>query len=132
MRLCPSRRRWNTQYTAPLYDDYFYTPTSSNHALDLDSKSDSGGTAVWNGNIARFGHNRGSWPYFGNLKYVQVGDTITYKTSRGTRTYRVCFAGRIPATDTAVLNPTAGNQLTMLTCIADQPSDRFCVIGQEM
>ena len=28
--------------------------------------------------------------------------------------------------------PTAGNQITMLTCIANEPSYRFCVIGREM
>ena len=232
------------RYDANLYDNYFYTPTSSNHALDLDNKDDSGGgtivvpsdsmdtnsgrttprtgspiipvgsyidpwgsavekqiatdetlngleglsfnrlegmsggyteqrqivttnghfgavsignrsifayvypgatyesmqkgaghvdgTSVWNGNVALCGHNRGSWPYFVNLKYVQVGDVVTYKTSLGTRTYRVTFAGRILATDTDVLNPTAGNQITMLTCIANEPAYRFCVIGQEM
>lgn len=90
------------------------------------------GTSVWNGNIALCGHNRGSWPYFGNLKYTQTGDVITYKTSLGTRTYRVTFAGRILVTDTAVLNPTAINQITLLTCIANEPAYRFCVIGQEM
>lgn len=89
------------------------------------------GTSVWNGNVALCGHNRGSWPYFRNLKIVQTGDVITYKTSLGTRTYRVTFAGRILATDTAVLNPTSVNQITMLTCIADEPAYRFCVIGQE-
>ena len=90
------------------------------------------GTSAWNGNVSFCGHNRGSWPYFGNLKYVQVGDVVTYKTSLGIRTYRVTFAGRILATDTDVLNPTAGNQITMLTCIANEPAFRFCVIGQEI
>ena len=63
---------------------------------------------------------------------MQVGDVVTYKTSLGIRTYRVTFAGRILATDTDVLNPTAGNQITMLTCIANEPAYRFCVIGQEI
>ncbi|WOC76001.1 sortase [Intestinibacillus sp. NTUH-41-i26] len=90
------------------------------------------GTSAWNGNVSLCGHNRGSWPYFGNLKYVQVGDVVTYKTSLGIRTYRVTFAGRILATDTDVLNPTAGDQITMLTCIANEPAYRFYVIGQEM
>ena len=232
------------RYDADLYDNYFYTPTSSNHALDLDTKDDSGGstivvpsdsmdtdarqttprtgspiipvgsyidpwgstvdkqittdetlngleglsfnrlegmdggytaqsqltttnghfgavsigsrsifayvypgatyesmqkgadhvdgTSAWNGNVALCGHNRGSWPYLGNLKYVQIGDIVTYKTSLGTRTYRVTFAGRILATDTNVLNPTADNQITMLTRIANEPAYRFCVIGQEI
>ncbi len=69
---------------------------------------------------------------FGNLKYVQVGDIITYKTSLGARTYRVTFAGRILATDTDVLNPTAGDQITMLTCIANEPAYRLYAIGQEI
>lgn len=180
-------------YDANLYDNYFYTPTSSNHTLDLDSKDDSGGgtivvpsdsmdtntdqttprtgspiipvglyidpwgstvekqiatdgvlngleglsfnrledmnggyteqrqlvitnghfcavsigsrsicayvypsatyesmqkgaghvdgTSVWNGNVALCGHNRGSWPYFANRKYVQIGDVVTYGTA---------------------------------------------------
>gem|GEM_PF-6134655 len=33
-------------YQADLYDNYFYTPTSSNHALDLNNASDSGGSTV--------------------------------------------------------------------------------------
>ena len=33
-------------YDAGLYDNHFYTPTSSNHALDLDSADDRGGAAI--------------------------------------------------------------------------------------
>lgn len=33
-------------YSADLYDNYFYTPTSSNHALDLGSKDDGGGATI--------------------------------------------------------------------------------------
>ena len=33
-------------YEADLYNNHFYTPTSSNHALDLDSKDDSGGSTI--------------------------------------------------------------------------------------
>ncbi len=90
------------------------------------------GTSVWNGNIALCGHNRGSWPYFQNLKNVGLGETITYKTSLGTRTYRVTYSGRIEATDTSVLAPTTENRITMLTCVANEPSYRYCVIGQEI
>lgn len=89
-------------------------------------------TSVWNGNVALCGHNRGSWPYFGTLKNVQVGDVITYRTLLGVRTYRVTSAGRIAATNTAVLNPTADNRITLLTCIANEPSFRLCVVGQEI
>lgn len=90
------------------------------------------GTSVWNGNVALCGHNRGSWPYFGTLKSVQVGDIITYRTSLGVRTYRVTAAGRIAATNTVVLNSSADNRITLLTCIANEPSYRLCVVGQEI
>lgn len=90
------------------------------------------GTSTWNGNVALCGHNRGSWPYFGTLKNVLIGDVITYRTSLGVRTYRVTSAGRIGATNTAVLNPTSDNRITLLTCIANEPAYRLCVIGKEI
>ena len=90
------------------------------------------GTSVWDGNIALCGHNRGSWPYFSTLKNVQLGDVITYKTSLGVRTYRVTYAGRISATDTSVLKPSFDNRITMLTCVANEPAYRYCVIGQQI
>ena len=90
------------------------------------------GTSAWNGNVALCGHNRGSWPYFGTLKNVQIGDIITYRTSLGVRTYRVTSAGRILATNTAILNPTSDNRITLLTCIANEPAYRLCIIGKEI
>ncbi len=90
------------------------------------------GTSVWNGNVVLSGHNRGSWPHFSTLKNVRLGDIITYKTSLGTRTYRVTYSGRIGSTDTSVLTPTFNNQITMLTCVANEPAYRYCVIGQEI
>jgi len=88
------------------------------------------GTSVWDGNVVLCGHNRGSWPYFSTLKNVRLGDVITYKTSLGTRIYRVTYSGRIYANDTSVLKPSFNNQITMLTCVANEPSYRYCVIGQ--
>ena len=88
------------------------------------------GTSVWNGNVALCGHNRGSWAFFGNLKSVQVGDIVTYRTSLGVRTYRVTATNKILATDTSVLNSTGANRMTLLTCIANQPAYRLCVVAQ--
>ena len=90
------------------------------------------GTSTWNSNVSLCGHNRGSWQYFGTLKNVQIGDVITYRTSLGVRTYRVTSAGRILATNTAVLNPASDNRITLLTCIANEPAYRLCVIGKEI
>lgn len=89
------------------------------------------GTGVWNGNIALFGHNRGSHPYFNALKKVKVGDTITYKTSLGTRTYTVTYVGNVSSTDYSRLNEMGDNRITLFTCIANQPSLRLCVQAVE-
>lgn len=90
------------------------------------------GTSVWNSNVTLCGHNRGTWPFCGQLKDVQMDDIVTYKTSLGARTYRVIFTSRILATDTGVLPPTAGNRVTLLTCIANEPMYRLYVIRQEI
>ena len=42
----PSAAALEYRYEADLYDNHFYTPTSMNHALDLDSADDSGGAAI--------------------------------------------------------------------------------------
>lgn len=87
------------------------------------------GTSLWDGNVVLCGHNRGSWPYFAQVKNVQVGDVLTYRSTAGVRTYKVTFSGRISATDLSVLNGSAQNQLTLLTCVANVPSQRHCVIA---
>lgn len=84
------------------------------------------------GGASLLDHNRGSWPYFQSLKNVGLGETVTYQTSLGTRAYRVTYSGRIGATDTSVLAPTTENRITLLTCVANEPSYRYCVIGQEI
>jgi LPXTG-site transpeptidase (sortase) family protein len=90
------------------------------------------GTSVWNGNVGLFGHNRGSHAYFAALKNVKAGDTVTYKTSMGTRTYRVTFAGTISWTDFSYLNDSGDNRITLITCVANQPTLRVCVQAVEV
>lgn len=89
-------------------------------------------TAAWNGNVGLFGHNRGSNAYFAALKNVKVGDTVTYSTLQGTRTYKVSFVGSISYTDFSYLNSYGDNRLTLITCIADQPTLRLCVQAVEV
>ena len=74
-------------------------------------------TSMWNGNVAMSGHNRGSADYFGDLKYLVPGDTITYSTDRGTRTS---------------LNPSYENKLTLITCVENIASLRLCVEAEEL
>ena len=90
------------------------------------------GSGLYDGNIGLFGHNRGSHAYFGKLKNVKVGDSVTYTTNQGTRTYKVTFVGTIASTDYSYLNEMGDNRITMITCIADQPSLRLCVQATEI
>ena len=71
-------------------------------------------------------------PYFAKLKNVKIGDTVTYKTSVGTKTYEVVFVGTIASTDFSYLNEMGDNRITMITCIANQPSLRLCVQAKEI
>ena len=90
------------------------------------------GSSLYEGNIGLFGHNRGSNAYFAKLKNVKIGDTVTYKTSVGTKTYEVVFVGTIASTDFSYLNEMGDNRITMITCIANQPSLRLCVQAVEI
>ena len=90
------------------------------------------GSGLVDGNIGLFGHNRGSNAYFAKLKNVKVGDTVTYKTSVGTKTYEVNFVGTIASTDFSYLNEMGDNRITLITCIANQPSLRLCVQAVEI
>lgn len=90
------------------------------------------GSGIYTGNIALFGHNRGSHPYFGKLKNVKIGDKIEYKTNQGTKTYEVTFVGSIASTDFSYTNEMGDNRITLITCIANQPSLRLCVQAVEI
>ena len=90
------------------------------------------GSGLYDGNIALFGHNRGSHAYFAKLKNVKVGDEVVYQTNQGTKTYEVTFVGTIAYTDYSYLNEMGDNRITMITCIANQPSLRLCVQAKEI
>lgn len=90
------------------------------------------GSGLYDGNIGLFGHNRGSHAYFGKLKNVKVGDTVTYKTNQGTKTYEVKTVMTIASDDYSFLNEMGDNRITMITCIANQPSLRLCVQAVEI
>ena len=89
-------------------------------------------SSCWTGNVALFGHNRGGHPYFNELKNVKVGDTVTYQTNQGTRTYQVETVAHISSTDYSYLNEMGDNRITLITCIANQPSLRLCVQAVEI
>lgn len=89
-------------------------------------------TSAWDGNVAFAGHNRGFSAYFAGIKDLINGDKITYTTAYGVRTYQVFLKEKISDTDTSYLNWSDENILTMITCIANEPSYRLCVQAREI
>ena len=88
-------------------------------------------TSGWDGNCCLCGHNRGSAYSIGSIKNLEIGDTITYTTVYGTRTYAVSYVGTISSTDWSRLQATADNRITITTCLANQPSKRVVVQATE-
>ena len=89
-------------------------------------------TSAWDGNVCVCGHNRGASYVIGSIKDLEIGDTVTYTTVYGTRTYAVSYVGVISYTDWSHLQATADNRITLTTCLANQPSSRVCVQAVEV
>jgi LPXTG-site transpeptidase (sortase) family protein len=88
-------------------------------------------TSAWNGNIGLCGHNRNAKYTIGSIKDLKIGDTVKYTTGFGTRTYSVSYVGMISDIDWSHLTPSSDNRITLITCLADQPSLRVCVVAVE-
>ncbi len=88
-------------------------------------------TSIWNGNIAIAGHNRGVRNDFGKIHTLKSGDTITLTTALGTRTYAVTSVSKVSVNDTSGLSASIDNQITLYTCVENQPAYRWCVRAQE-
>lgn len=84
-------------------------------------------TSAWDGNVGVCGHNRGTKYVIGSIKDLETGDTITYTTIYGTRTYSVSMVKIIDSTDWSYLQATTDNRVTLTTCLANQPNKRVCV-----
>lgn len=89
-------------------------------------------TSGWDGNIGVCGHNRGAKYNIGSIRNLEIGDTITYSTVYGTRTYTVILVKTISDSDWSYLQVTADNRITITTCLADRPSKRVCVQAVEV
>ena len=88
-------------------------------------------TSAWDGNVGICGHNRGAQYVIGDIKNLKTGDTITYTTVHGTRTYSVVSVKTISNTDWSDLQATSDNRITLTTCLANQPEKRICVQAVE-
>jgi sortase A len=89
-------------------------------------------TSAWDGNIALAGHNRGGNAYFSFVKDLESGDTLTYTTKYGTRIYKVYSKTRIDEWDNLPLSWSSSNILTLITCVANVPELRYCVVANEV
>lgn len=89
-------------------------------------------TSCWDGNVGLAGHNRGVTNHFGRIHTLKAGDTITYTTQLGTRSYSVYFVGQIQDTDFSRLGRTSENIITLITCVQNVPSMRWCVQAREI
>ena len=139
---------WMPAYTA-VTEDLYYTAghlgTLTIPAIDLTVKvyqsTDStalakgaghfSSTSIWDGNVAFAAHNRGVTNHFGKIHTLSIGDKITYTTKLGTRTYEVYSVSKISVNDVSVLNDSADNILTLVTCVMNQPDYRWCVQARE-
>ena len=90
------------------------------------------GTSIWNGNVAVAGHNRGVRDDFGELHTLERGDTFTWTTKLGTRTYEVTSVQKVKETDTSGTAPSAENMLTLYTCVRNQREYRWQVQAVEV
>lgn len=90
-------------------------------------------TPYFNGNICLAAHNRGyNQNFFERLNEVQKGDKVEYITKYATYEYEVTDIKIIEETDLTVLNPTEKDQITMITCIANQRDKRLCVVASKV
>lgn len=89
-------------------------------------------TSYFSGNIALAAHNRGNKQnFFENLKDIELNAEVIYITKYSEKKYYVSEIKEIEETDLSVLSPTDKDQLTMITCIANQREKRLCVIAEE-
>lgn len=89
-------------------------------------------TSTWDGNVALAGHNRGNNAYFSFVKDLELGDTLKYTTQYGTRTYKVTSKTQINEYDNLPLSWSSDNRLTLITCVANVPELRYCVVAVEV
>ena len=88
-------------------------------------------TPIEEGNIALAGHNRGyDVNYFSRLKELREGDEIIYRFNDLKLTYKVDTIKVIKDTDIEVIENTRKNQITLITCVENEPELRRCIKGK--
>jgi LPXTG-site transpeptidase (sortase) family protein len=83
------------------------------------------------GNTAIIGHNRGSAGYFGFLKELEEGQTVTLEAGGVTKNYTVTETHKIHETETDLLMQFGDSRLTLLTCWEGESDYRRVIIAYE-
>lgn len=88
-------------------------------------------SSVWDGNVCIAGHNRGVRDDFGALHTLEAGDTVTWTTKLGTRTYDVVSVQKVLETDHSGTAASADNRITLFTCVRNESAYRWQVQAVE-
>lgn len=89
-------------------------------------------TQTEKGNIGLAAHNRGyEVNYFEKIKLLKKGDEIQYKHNQYENTYEVVKNIIIKDTDWEYLENTEENQITLITCVENEPEFRRCIQAVE-
>ena len=89
-------------------------------------------TSVWDGNVCVAAHNRGVRADFGEIHTLEPGDTVTWTTKLGTRTYEVVSVEKVLETNTSGTAATTDNRITLFTCVRNQRVYRWQVQAVEI
>ena len=111
-----------------------YQKVAEGHSLEV-LKTDLGHvdeTAYYKGNIGILGHNNGNAGYFKRLTELTINDEIQYITENGTMKYKVSEITEIEDTDWSKLSKTEDNRITLITCVRNVPTKRYCVQAVEI
>lgn len=85
-------------------------------------------TSKSNGNIGLAAHNRGyEVNYFNGIKKLKEGDEIVYKYKDFEKIYVVIKNKIIKDTEWSDLEKTQENQITLITCVENEPEYRRCI-----
>ena len=90
------------------------------------------GTSAWDGNVCLCGHNRGPNAWFSDLIRLTSGEQITYQTPLGVKIYQVTGTRIVSVSDLSPLTGSVENQLTLVTCVANQPNVRLIVTAKQV
>lgn len=90
-------------------------------------------SSIWNGNVCLAAHNRGyKYNYFQEIKKLEVGDVIKYKTENGEKEYKVVSNKIIKETDWSSIQNTKENKITLITCEENKREYRRCIQAKQI